>query len=229
MRREARLAATTSVLLLLAAGCPGPVLHGLPAGPRAAPVAPDAGPGVPAAGEGLQVVQVILRDATDAAGGFAESAVRAAADAAVTWLLDAEFPLDAWRRLADARGAAGGPPRGQLAEVVAQRLDLAGAAGAAVTVWRPDWREGRLDPPPPAAVLSGPLLVDLLAPRVDGRTWTAGIVLAASDPAAAALVAHFTLQARATGRAPDLERLARHHGVPLDAFDWQRAAVVDGG
>ncbi|RMF76791.1 MAG: hypothetical protein D6738_00580, partial [Acidobacteria bacterium] len=157
-----------------------------------------------------------------------EPLLREALDLALTAFFGEEFPLDAWSRLGAAAGttAPADAPPSPLMRIARERLDQAGhgGSGRVVAVWRPSLAGGRLVPDPPAGD-AGPLLVDLLEPELDGAPWPAGILLVASDARAARLVARFTLEARTTGRPPDLAALAREEGLDPDRVDWMRAAV----
>ena len=173
-----------------------------------------------------RVLELILRGAGQAApDGTPGPALRQAADTAAQWLAGGGFPLDAWSSLAR-RGEAPSGTGSPVERIAAERLAQAGRSPEwSVPVWTPEWRDGALVTPPPAG--PGPLLVDLLAPRLDGERWVAGILLASNDPAAAAAVVEFTLAARARHRAPDLDRIAAKWGLDPDELEWFRAAVAE--
>ena len=224
--------------LSLVAGCAGV--------PGSAEPSREGGPDL-REGDWGRTVQLMHREARSPSGRLFRAAVDEALDLAARVVLGERLPFDAWQRLVPEQGSPvllAHPRRGPVAEAAADRLGMLVGSGetvavretagetvrpgkVAVVVWRPGWRDGRLDPAPPADSEAALVLVDLFETRVGGQPWTADALIAAPSVAEAAVVARHVLESRATGRVADAKRLAAEAGLTLKDEGWLRLALAD--
>jgi hypothetical protein len=190
----------------------------------------------------------VHRAARSPSGRLFQAAVDEAADGAAQLVLGGTLPFDAWQKLIPERGApvvVAHPRVGPVAEAVVGRLGLLLESGSevevqetaedaqvtespvAAVVWRPRWRDGALEPPPPEEVEGRVVLVDLFETGVDGRAWRADAIVAAPSVSEAAVVARHMLESRARGRIVDAGRLAAQAGLILEDEGWIRVAMAD--
>lgn len=213
-------------------------------------------PANPPAPAQAAVVQVLHRNARDAAGRVQDAARGDLADRAVGALAGTELPLDGWDWVAPEGRVAvivAVPAVSPLASKVADRLALVSKLPPRLASWKPG------DPPlvlarkevpavlvfQPSATLPAPdlatildrlfgapraldplLLVDLIEVQLPEGPWAADEVLASLDPQAAACAARFVLGTRQQGRPPAAADLGPACAAWLERGQWKRTAVT---